>query len=151
MKLLHASSAALALLALLAGPAAFAASNKPPKPPPPRDLRLECRFRVDGENAVGKVRYEDRKGRQQLWATLEAPIGGAFEAGDVFDVVIAGAIAGRVTLALAGSGALEGALRLDSKPVVAGGTRAFPQGFPLLNAPADARIGTYGCTLQKRR
>ncbi|MEK0083846.1 hypothetical protein [Benzoatithermus flavus] len=146
----HASSACLALLALLASPAAFAASGKPPKPVPPRDLRLECRIRADGGATTGKVRYEDRKGRRQLWATLEGPIGGDLAAGHVFDVVLAGVKAGQITLAIGASGKLEGALRLDSKPV-AGGTKAFPPGFPILDAGAAAQIGSYGCTLQKGR
>jgi hypothetical protein len=85
----HASSACLVLVALVASGPTFAAS-KPPKPTPPRDIHLECRVRITGEPGSAQVCFEDRKGRQQFWATVVAPVSGSFQVQDVFDVVVGG-------------------------------------------------------------
>jgi hypothetical protein len=148
VKMLRLASVCLAASALLVSADAFAASKKPAKPVP-RDVRLECRFKLAAEAAAGSVRYEDSKGRQSFAAPLAAKLGGTYKAGDVFDVVVAGFRAGQVTL-VAGATELEGQLRLNSKPSVKA-EKAFPAGFPLLDAGAAAQIGSNGCTLQKKR
>jgi hypothetical protein len=107
------------------------------------EVKFEGRLEAAAGDLSGKAKFEQRDGRRKFSAEVEGLV-----PGEMYDVVVAGAIVGKVVINGAGIGDLN--FDTNFEPGLDDPATQFPGNFPMLDGGESVTVGPLSGTLQAK-